>query len=179
MVEGGLQISWPMLVTGDGTKIVAPTSTTIVVRPAPFSSHSPQARRLLHQARLRNATVRKDRAEHASSQVQRQAQHQLGQALRAWSSAISPTYVVESAIAEFSVRTGKPVHVMDIDRLPLAQQGWTAVQWVGTSGSSAIVIVPGPVVSGMAQPVVGVQDGATFTPLPAAVQHALAEQIAW
>jgi hypothetical protein len=180
MVEGGLQISGPMLITGSGAKVVAPTSTTIAVRPGRFSRGSTKARELRDEIRLRNADVRKYLADHAPKQAVQRLERLLGQAMRAYSIATSPAYVTESAIAEFSVRTGKPVNVVDVHRLPLAQGGWTGVLWSGASGTSAIVVVPGPVVSGMAQPVVGVQDGATFTPLPLRLQRVfVTEQIAW
>jgi hypothetical protein len=87
---------------------------------------------------------------------------------------------LEVTVTEFSVKTGKPLVVLD--RQATQDQGWTGVEWAGTTGTSLIVDVPGPPAGAehIAQPVTGIQDGATFTPLPAAVQRVfLATQIAW
>jgi hypothetical protein len=71
--------------------------------------------------------------------------------------------------------------VLVLDRQVTQDQGWTAVDWADTSGTSLIADVPGPPGTGhIAQQVIGVQDGSTFYPAAAAVQHAFqTEQLAW
>jgi hypothetical protein len=173
MVEGGLQISGPILITGDGTTIVGPTSTTTA-----HGGPTRQQSKVIHARALhQNQILEKDRTDGAPASVIRAAQRRLMQILRT----DSPTYSTVVTITEFSVKTGRPVLVLDRQVFQNLSQGSTDVQWVGTSGTSMLVDISGPPErSGNTGSVLGVQDGTTFTPLPPRVQRAFqAEQMAW
>jgi hypothetical protein len=90
-----------------------------------------------------------------------------------------PSVTTTVAITKFSVSTGKPVLVLDRQRA--RRPGLAGVQWVSASGTLMIVNISEPAApSGVAEPVIGIQNGATFAPLPPRVQHAFqTEQLAW
>jgi len=177
----------PMLITGDGTKIVAPTSTQI----APGSSGLTlsQIRPLLSLSRQCGAAIAGLTRQHGQwtgikyihyrktasclRLIQQNDQYFRRRLAPELDHQTLPTS--EIGITEFSVKTGKPVVVLDPQETH-AEVG-AGVGWTSTRGTSLIAEVPRAGQGG--QLVIGVQDGLRFTPLPAAVQHALYEQAAW
>jgi hypothetical protein len=179
-------LSAAMLITGDGTKIVAPTTTQI--SPGSGGLHLSQTRRL-GLSRQCGAAIDGFTRQHGQwtgidyihyrktasclrliQQNDRYFRRYLAPELEHQT---PPTTGI--AITEFSVSTGKPVVVLDLEGTHA--EGGAGVDWTSTSGTSLVAEVP--VAGRGGQLVIGVQDGRSFAPLPAAVQHALYEQAAW
>jgi hypothetical protein len=189
-IEKGPHVSGPMLITGDGTKVVAPT-TTLVSQGTALLTRRTAAYLDLHRqcgASIDGFTKQNGHFTAVHYIHYRETPHCLTliqQRDRYFRRNVAPRAdhlkpeTDDLTITEFSARTGKPVLVLD--RQETQDQGWTDVQWASASGTSLIADVPGPPGAGhFAQSVIGIQDGATFTPLPAAVQHAFqTEQLAW
>jgi hypothetical protein len=190
LTERGLNISGPMLITGDGTEVVAPTTTLVSIGTAMLTRKTAMYLELYRQcgASVDGFTkqnghytavnyVHYRKTPHCLKLIQERDQYfKRNVAPRA--DHLKPE-TSDITITEFSAKTGKPALVLD--RQATQDQGWTDVQWTSTSGTSLIVDVPGPPgADHVAQQVIGVQDSATFTPLPARAQRAFqTEQIAW
>jgi hypothetical protein len=189
-IENGTHVSGPMLITGDGTKAVAPTTTLVSQGTALLTRKTAAYLQLYQQcgASLDGFTrhngqftgvhyIHYRKTPYCLRLIQQRDRY-FRQNVAPRADHLKPE-TRALTITEFSARTGKPVLVLD--RQETQDQGWTDVQWASNSGTSLIADVPGPPGAGhFAQPVIGVQDGATFTPLPAAVQHAFqTEQLAW
>jgi hypothetical protein len=178
-------LSAAMLITGDGTKILAPTTTLI----SPGSGLTLSQIRPLSLSRQCDAAMAGFTRQHGQytgviyihyrkiagclrliQQNDQYFRRHLAPELEHQTPPIN-----QISITEFSVRTGKPVVVLDLEGTHA--EGGPGVDWTSTSGTSLIAEVP--VVGRGGQLVIGVQDGRSFTPLPAAVQHALYEQAAW
>jgi len=173
----------PMLITGDGTKIVAPTSTQI----SPGSGGLTLSQiRPLGLSRQCGAAIAGFTRQHGQwTGIKYVHYRKTANCLRLiqqndayFRRHLAPELEHQTlplsriTITEFSVKTGKPVVVLDLEGTH-AEVG-AGVDWTSSRGTSLIAEVPR-----VGQLVIGVQDGPSFTPLPAAVQHALYEQAAW
>jgi hypothetical protein len=181
----GLYISGPPLITGDGTKVVAPT-TTMVSRGTTMLTLKTAEYLDLHRqcgAAIDGFTKQNGRytaVDYIHYRETPTCMRLIQQRDRYFRRYIAPRadhltpQTKDMTITEFSVKTGRPVLILDRQTFP--GDGEPTVEWAGASGTSLIADVPGPLGTGQ----IGVQDGATFTPLPAAVQHAFQTgQLAW
>jgi len=179
-------LSAAMLITGDGTKIVAPTTTLISPGSGGVTLSQLRPLSLSRQCGGAIAGFTRQDGQYTGIEyihyrktvsclklIQQNDQYFRRHLAPELEHQTQPTTGV--AITEFSVRTGKPVVVLD--RQGIHAEGGAGVDWTSTGGTSLIAEVPGAGQGG--QLVIGVQDGLSFTPLPAAVQHALYEQAAW
>jgi hypothetical protein len=180
-------LSAAMLITGDGTKIVAPTTSLISPGSGGLNlSAEPESLRLSRECGAVIAGFTKRHGQYTGIKyihyrktascvrlIQQNDQYFRRYLAPELEHQTLPTSGI--AITEFSVRTGKPVVVLDQQRTHA--EGGAGVDWTSTRGTSLIAEVPRADQGG--QLVIGVQEGLSFTPLPAAVQHALYEQAVW
>jgi hypothetical protein len=190
-IEKGQHVSGPMLITGDGTKVVAPTTTLISPGTGLVTRRTSMYLDLHRQCGASIVGFTKQNGRYigvhyinyrktlACLKLIQQRDRYFRRNIAPRADHLTPE-TSDITITEISVKTGKPVLVLD--RQVTQDQGWMDVQWAGTTGTSLIVDVPGAPAGAehIAQPVLGVQDGATFTPLPQRLQRAFAtQQIAW
>jgi hypothetical protein len=189
-IEKGPHVSGPMLITGDGAKVVAPT-TTLISQGTALLTMKTAAYLDLHQqcgASIGGFTKQNGQftaVNYIHYRKTPQCLRLIQQRDRYFRRNVAPRaghlkpQTSDITITEFAVKNGKPALVLD--QQTTQDQGWTDVQWAGASGTSLIADVPGPPgADHFARPVLGIQDGATFTPLPAAVQRAFQTgQLAW
>jgi hypothetical protein len=166
----------PLLLTGDGTKIVFTTGGT--------TEHPGSARdqNLRTQERSVLATVsaalHTDQVKHASQQVIKQAQQRVRQA-EAKLAKYAPTFTSVVEAIEVSVRTGKPVLVLGRRHVPGFGNEWPL--WSNAAGTALIVAGNGPrATQRNPQTELGVVTaGNAFTPLPKGVQAFLGQTPTW
>jgi hypothetical protein len=167
----------PLVLTGDGTKIVFTTSTS--------TAHPGSARdQRLHAQALRvlnglSIALHKDRVHHASSEIIHQVEQRMRQA-EIKNAKYQPKFTSMVEVIELSVRTGKPVLVLGRRQV----SGFYANEWVlWTNAAGATVIVAGdaPPATGPNPPTeLGiVTAGNTFTPLPKGAQAFRGDTPTW
>src|SRR5262245_3034720 len=184
-----LGLGGPLLITGDGTKIVGATGT--LVSPGSSILTNGQARYLeLHRqcgayidgftkqnghfTGVRYIQYRKtatclqliqERDQYFRRNIAPRADH-----------ATLPTSDI--TITEISVQTGKPVLALGQRQVSGAAPQW--LLWTNATGTAMIVAGPGPQTTQQGrQTVLAVQAGNTFTPLPKGVQSFLGETPTW
>jgi hypothetical protein len=171
-----LALYGPLLMTGDGTKIVFTTGGT--------TQHWGSAGdRRLHAQGFRVLAalfknVQSDRAHHASQQVIHQVQQRIRQAEAKYAK-YQPTLTSVVEAIEVSVRTGKPALVLGRRQVPGLSNEW--VMWTNAAGTALIVAGNGPLATQRnPQTELGVVTaGSAFTPLPNGVQALLGDAPAW
>jgi hypothetical protein len=165
-----LNLGGPFLITGDGTKFIGTTGAATLNRAPARNKHLYQQGLQVLDGLWR--ALHEDRVRHASGTVIQQANQRIKQAA-ARIRKYQPTYTTVVTVTEVSVRTGKPVLVLGQRRVP----GW-ASQWaLWTNPTGTALIVAG--LQGNDQPVLGIQAGNTFTPLPPRVQRYIGRVPAW
>jgi hypothetical protein len=180
-------VSGPVLITGDGTEVVAPTTTLVSPGTSILTLKTAAYLDLHRQCGASNDGFTKQNGKFTGIRyihyrktanclkLIQQRDRYFRRYIAPRADHLTPE-TTDMTITEFSVKTGKPVLILD--RRTFHGEGGPTVDWAGPSGTSLIADIPGP--GQMAQQVIGVQDGATFTPLPAAVQHAFQTgQFAW
>jgi hypothetical protein len=170
-----LALGEPLLLTGDGTKIVAGTDAT-TTHPGSARDQSLRRQGLSVLDSLWHA-LHEDQVHHASRSVIQQANARIRQAAAKYRK-YQPAFTTVVTVTEVSVRTGKPVLVLGQRQVPGFASQW--VLWTNPTGTALIIAGPGPGTTQRNQnTVLGVQAGNTFTPLPAGVQSFQGKSPAW
>jgi hypothetical protein len=164
-----------LLLTGDGTTIVAGTDTT-TTHPGSARDQRLNKRGLTALDHLWKA-LNEDRAHHASQTVIQQANERIKQTAATYRK-YQPTFTTVVAVTEVSARTGKLARVLGQRQVSGSASQW--VLWTNPTGTALIIVGPEP---GSAQRnqniVLGIQAGNTFTPLPPRVQSFIGRSPAW
>jgi hypothetical protein len=165
----------PLLLVGDGTKIIGTTSI-VKSHPAPDYNRS-RSLKALHEMEGASEGLHVDYMRHASLWVIKQAKERIKQAAAKYRK-YQPTYTTVVAVTEVSVRTGKPVRVLGMREVPGIASEWPL--WTSPAGTALIIARPGPGTTQRNQgTVLGIQAGNTFTPLPPGVQSFQGQSPAW
>jgi hypothetical protein len=170
-----LALGDPLLLTGDGTRIVAGTDTTTT---HPGSAHDQRLRRreLSVLGHLWNA-LHEDQVHHASRSVIQQANERIKQAAANYRK-YQPTFTTVVAVTEVSAHTGKLVRILGQRQVPGTASQWPL--WTNSTGTALIIAGPGPGATQRNQgTVLGIQAGNTFTPLPPHVQSFQSQSPTW
>ena len=184
-----LALGGPLLITGDGTKIVGTTGT--LVSPGSSILTDSQSRyldlyrqcgayidgftkqnghftgvRYIHYRKTANCLkLIQERDQYFRRNIAPRADH-----------ATLPTS--DMTITEISVQTGKPVLVLGQRQVSGVAPQW--MLWTNATGTAMIVAGPGPQTTQRSrQTVLAVQVGNTFIPLPKGVQSFLGETPTW
>jgi hypothetical protein len=170
-----LNLGEPLLLAGDGTKIVVGTDATTT---HPGSARDQSLRRQeLAVLTSMWAALHEDQVHHASRSVIQQANERIRQAAAKYRK-YQPTFTTVVTVTEVSVRTGKPVRVLGQRQVPGIASQW--VLWTNPAGTALIIAGPGPGTTQSNQrTVLGIQAGNTFTPLPPGVQSFQSHSPAW
>ena len=171
-----LALYGPLLMTGDGTKIVFTTSATTQL-PASARDRSLHAQGMSVLDTLWKA-LHTDQVKHASQQVIRQAQQRIRQTAAKYAK-YQPAFTSAVEAIEVSVRTGKPVLILGRRHVPGFGNEWPL--WTNPAGTTLIVAGNGPQATQRnPQTLLGVvTPGNPFTPLPKGVQAFLGQTPTW
>jgi hypothetical protein len=184
-----LALGGPLLITGDGTKIVGTTGTLVsqgssilTSRQATYldlhrqcgasidgftkqNGHFTGVRYIHYRKTASCLKLIQERDQYFRRNIAPKADH-----------TTLPTSDI--TITEISVQTGKPVLVLGQRQVPGVASQW--VLWTNATGTAMIVAGPGPQTTQRSQQtVLAVQVGNTFTPLPKGVQSFLGETPTW
>jgi hypothetical protein len=170
-----LSLGEPLLLTGDGTKVVAGTEVT-TTHPGSARDQRLRRRYLSVLGHLWNA-LHEDQVHNASRSVIQQANERIKQAAATYRK-YQPAFTTVVAVTEVSVRTGKSVRILGQRQVPGIASQW--VLWTNPTGTALIIAGPGPRTTQRNQnTVLGIQAGNTFTPLPAGVQSLQGKSPTW
>jgi hypothetical protein len=164
----------PLVMTGDGTKIVFTTGTT--------TKHPGSARdQRLHAQALRalnglSITLHEDWVHHVSKKIIEQVEQRLKQA-QIKNAKYQPTFTSVVEVTEVSVRTGKPVLVLGRRQIPVFDPN-ESVMWTSAVGTTVIAVGDGPQRNSRIELGI-VTGGNTFVPLPKGAQAFVGETPAW
>ena len=184
-----LALRGPLLMTGDGTKIVGTTGTLVspgrsieTLRQAAYLDLHLQCGAYVDGFTRQNGHftgvhyMRYRKTANCLKLIQERDQYFRRNIAPRADHAALPTSDI--TITEISVQTGKPMLVLDQRQVSGVASPW--VLWTNAAGTAMIVAGPGPQTTQRSRPtVLAVQAGNTFIPLPKGVQSFLGETPTW